>query len=765
MDKREAWNLDGSKKTDYLMAKRKQKLNLSTESLASGISSSYYPTSRNSLPVNTQEMKCIIESWKTPLHNAAAAGRCDELNLLLEFPHINVNIQTKRYNEYEGLITLDNTPLHLAAKNGREQAVSILLKSGAACDILNSDGATALHLATINGASYEVVYNLAKEKKTLSMKDNKGRTALFCAAVEGWHTLIPILAEENIEDTDLIGETPLIAATKNGFSQTMKSLIEHGAYITKRDKKGNCALDYALIVDEKSIQDEEIFDNIVSQMLKSQPKEKALSHLRQLLGKYNHLKLKQSVFTLFDMIPELRAIQVIIHSKYLESDRNGFTPDQKEYQHSSITALQMIADTRDIDLAFHPCIRTVVDKKMWKIGNYFLLAEIIYFIFFLICIGFIFISTAVQPNPNIYDEPIDIVRGIVEVIVAILWVTRVFFFVLGIVTGLVWEYHRDTYEQGENHDKTLSKGKLAYNVVKGLASDPFNYYSVISIVSLFLVMPLRAVDSPAQWIFAVCAVIFSFLGLLKTIRLLPGFGTYVHTITLIMIYDVPKFTIVCITLTLVLSQCFFISLRVPYGSGRPDNMSAGSLGEEGMTSEYHWTFLLFVRLLLEGQSILEHNYLADHLNWMSSVIYMCALLLMIVILLNIFIAQVSDTYATSKSKSERVVALYRLEYIVRITVNTFGMSRKKGYVNIINLKGNYWKSLQRDSDDMYSDIRLLLEKQQSNFDQLKQCISTLKKMALLKFESAGLDKCSIQSDCNSTTSICKDLPEITMNEV
>lgn len=71
------------------------------------------------MSVNTQEMQSIISSWKTPLHNAAASGRCDELNLLLEYPQINVNIQTKRYNEYEGLISLDNTPLHLAAKNGK----------------------------------------------------------------------------------------------------------------------------------------------------------------------------------------------------------------------------------------------------------------------------------------------------------------------------------------------------------------------------------------------------------------------------------------------------------------------------------------------------------------------------------------------------------------------------------------------------------------------------------------------------------------------
>ena len=86
-------------------------------SMFSGISSSY-PASKHGMTADTQKMQSIISSWKTPLHIAASEGRCDELNLLLEYPYIDINLQTKRYNEYEGIIKLDNTPLHLAAQNG-----------------------------------------------------------------------------------------------------------------------------------------------------------------------------------------------------------------------------------------------------------------------------------------------------------------------------------------------------------------------------------------------------------------------------------------------------------------------------------------------------------------------------------------------------------------------------------------------------------------------------------------------------------------------
>ena len=145
-------------------------------------------------------MESIVSSWITPLHTAAAEGRCDQLNLLLEYEEVDINIQTKLYNDYEEVIVLNNTPLHLAIEN-RKKYIQII--------------------------------------------------------------------------TDNTGETPLIVATKNGFSQTMKILLESGAHIFTRDKRGLNALDYAFSVNEKSVQDEQVFDQVLSTMLNNEPKETA----------------------------------------------------------------------------------------------------------------------------------------------------------------------------------------------------------------------------------------------------------------------------------------------------------------------------------------------------------------------------------------------------------------------------------------------------------------------------------------------------------
>ena len=297
----------------------------------------------------------------------------------------------------------------------------------------------------------------------------------------------------------------------------------------------------------------------------------------------------------------------------------------------------MIADTKDADLAFHPCVRTVVDKKMSRVGNYFLLLEMTYYLVFLFCMGYSFIAAAEKADPMKYDNTSDIARGIFDCIVIVLWVTLVIAYILGIITNVTWQFHREKGKSENN--KTIRL--LDESTLKMLSSDVYNIYTLIWIVCLFLVFPLRLASSPVQWIFAAGAVIFGFLRVIKIIRILPGFGTYVHTITLILYYDVPKFILVCLTLVLIMAECFFISLRAPYSSNKPDNISAMELGELGITSGIHWTILSFIRILFEADSILGNNYLSDHLNWLSSIIYMITLMMLMVIIINIFIAQVS----------------------------------------------------------------------------------------------------------------------------
>ena len=85
-------------------------------------------------------------------------------------------------------------------------------------------------------------------------------------------------------------------------------LVEFGASIFTRDKQGKNSLGYALEVNEKTIQDEQVFDLMLSGMLKEESEANVLKQLHNLLRKYlQRLHPKKSITCLLNRIPTLKA--------------------------------------------------------------------------------------------------------------------------------------------------------------------------------------------------------------------------------------------------------------------------------------------------------------------------------------------------------------------------------------------------------------------------------------------------------------------------
>ena len=336
---------------------------------------------------------------------------------------------------------------------------------------------------------------------------------------------------------------------------------------------------------------------------------------------------------------------VIVRSYYLENDARGSKPTDKEFSYIHGIALQMLAETEDHDLAYHPTVRVIVDKKMSKIGNYYLLIEILYFLVFLSSLFFILTSAVTKRNPLNYVDYGDVIRAIFEVLVAIFWIVSLLLEIFEVVGETRHVYQRILANSLDKSSVEIenSLGTIAKEVATLYFREPYNYFDLLGLLLLFLILPLRVANSGFQWVFASLSVIIHFLRFIKVLRLLPGFGTYVHTITLIIIKDVPKFAVVSSMIMLVAAEAFFLALRAPYALDEPPRNS--SLEEiiadsEGMFNQFYWTFLVFIRLLLQGENVLDGNYLFDSLNWLDAAIYLTTLTLVIVVLLNIFIAQV-----------------------------------------------------------------------------------------------------------------------------
>jgi hypothetical protein len=103
------------------------------------------------------------------------------------------------------------TPLHVAAQEGHETVVEILLKNGAdTASVTKEDGYTPLNLAAYNGhgAIVDVILNAGADKNAIS---KGGFTPLHMAAQECHEAIVGILlnAGARTEHRNGFGKTPL----------------------------------------------------------------------------------------------------------------------------------------------------------------------------------------------------------------------------------------------------------------------------------------------------------------------------------------------------------------------------------------------------------------------------------------------------------------------------------------------------------------------------------------------------------------------------
>ena len=202
------------------------------------------------------------------LHSAAEAGDVAEIESLLA---LGFSIDTR---DYAGL-----TPLMMAAKNDKLEAVKYLLKQGADPSLQNNNGSNVLHFASKDGNpevielmlshvpsidsitkesvtplmiaaandKLQAVKYLLKQGADPSLQDNDGWNVLHYASQGGNPEVIELMLSHvpSIDSITNDGVTPLMIVAANDKLQAVKCLLRQGADPSLQDSEGWNVLHHA----------------------------------------------------------------------------------------------------------------------------------------------------------------------------------------------------------------------------------------------------------------------------------------------------------------------------------------------------------------------------------------------------------------------------------------------------------------------------------------------------------------------------------------
>ncbi|XP_013382005.1 serine/threonine-protein phosphatase 6 regulatory ankyrin repeat subunit A-like [Lingula anatina] len=195
----------------------------------------------------------------TALHVAAHYGQADFVRETLT--SIPATVTSEAPDSETGLkdVTAESglTPLHLASQSGHEGLVRLLLNSpGVQADAATKvQGSIPLHMAAQNGHTSVVSLLLSKSTSQIHVKDKRGRTGLHLSAAHGHYDMVALLlgqgADINVYDKN--GWTPLHFAAKAGYLKVVKLLIESGAAPKYESKEGKVPICYAAAMNHTEV--------------------------------------------------------------------------------------------------------------------------------------------------------------------------------------------------------------------------------------------------------------------------------------------------------------------------------------------------------------------------------------------------------------------------------------------------------------------------------------------------------------------------------
>ncbi|XP_071487930.1 LOW QUALITY PROTEIN: transient receptor potential cation channel subfamily A member 1-like [Diadema antillarum] len=219
----------------------------------------------------------------TPMHYATQRGNIKCVENLIDLG-ATVNLKDKQ----------KQSPLHFAAKYGRLNSCKRLLDSKIGPNIINDtdgEGMTALHIAARNG--HQKVVQLLLLRGALLHKDYKGRTPFHLAAMAGYRETMDILLSTHghlLDQKDDTGCSPILLAAQEGQPGAVTYLMDHGAALDLTNCCGDGIMDIVFDTHNKDVAVAIVLHTrwdelLVSTMNKNNPIDRLIQHMPDVFAK------------------------------------------------------------------------------------------------------------------------------------------------------------------------------------------------------------------------------------------------------------------------------------------------------------------------------------------------------------------------------------------------------------------------------------------------------------------------------------------------
>ncbi|XP_031558823.1 transient receptor potential cation channel subfamily V member 6-like [Actinia tenebrosa] len=363
--------------------------------------------------------------------------------------------------------------------------------------------------------------------------------------------------------------------------------------------------------------------------------------------------------------------------------RSGEMINNDHFNWKNKSCLYSLAFSKNEEAIQHPVVRLLVKKKWTEYAHTWFCAAGGFYVTFLLLLSYALIHGCTRSDPTQYDGGGDWLRQACEICVIV----------------MVIVYIAEEINQ-------LEKEKLQY------FKNIYNLFDWFGLLSIILVIPLRFAHMDEQWVLAAFGYFFNFLRLFKYACVSRTTGLYTKTLAKIIYRDITRFGVVFIVVFFAFCGTFFMSLRAS--------------GTSKLFGDFHMVMLAGVRALVEQQPPAE-DY--SKFKWLPVLVILGYMATVVVILLNILIAQLSFTYAEAKKSAriqydkERMVIITRLEHSRLHQVN----------LRIMHFKDKEWIDELQLANELleYSEDRHPLESIEDKLDAIRTMMKKIiRKMPL-----------------------------------